>query len=430
MSQKKNYSRSFIILQENEKGHGISSDKLPTGYTKIELKNGKCKVSYYVQNLKKGARPYHMILICNKKDTKKLIKFGEISLDQDGKSEASKEFEGNNIIGSGISTDKIIGAAIVQFIDKDMVVVMSGFNASDIPDSWKTYPLVGEMSEKKPAEVEVKKEVKVEAKKEVKAEVKKEAKPEHKKEAKIEVKEEVKVEKPRTETKVDSPKVIVDEENKNIFEQYEKDIEESKSKIKLENENINDNSDKEKLDVEVEKDNENVELSENTSTEVREENKDYDGEYFNQSSEAYPTGRMGRFFRNLAEDFEDLGEYFPDVRCCKWYKVPLNSEEEDYNERNHNKHALIYYPMMAYYPYIQKNGYYLIGYKYDKNGKMKYIVYGILGTKSKYDQPFYGRTGFVSWVPLERGKEEEDSKGCWLMFYDFKNAAILVPERR
>ena len=60
---------------------------------------------------------------------------------------------------------------------------------------------------------------------------------------------------------------------------------------------------------------------------------------------------------------------------------------------------------------------------------MKYIVYGILGTKNKFDQPFGGRTGFVSWVPIEKGKEDYDDTGCWLMFYDFKNAAILVPQR-
>jgi hypothetical protein len=451
LSQKKNYSRSFIILQENEKGHGISSDKLPTGYAKIELKNGKCKVSYYIQNLKKVTRPYHMILICNKKEVKKLIKFGEISLDQDGKAEASKEFEDNNIVGSGISTDKVIGAAIVQFIDKDMVVVMSGFNASDIPDSWKSYSIVGDTNKQK-TEVEVKKEVTIETRPEHKKENKTEIKEEVKTEVKVEKERETKkpdiekegetkkpdVEKERETKKLDVEKEIevkksdveeevevektdkedvVKEEDRNIFDQYEKDIEESK--IETNSENIRNNIEEEKSDSQ-----------EKIEEEIL-ENENCDREYYYQNAGNYPIGKMGGFFRNLASDFEDLGEYFPDVSCCRWYRVPLDGEEEyDYSERSHNKHALIYYPMMAYYPYIQKNGYYMLGYKYDKDGKMKYIVYGILGTKSRYDQPFRGRTGFVSWVPLERGNEEEDSKGCWLMFYDFKNAAILVPRRK
>ena len=60
---------------------------------------------------------------------------------------------------------------------------------------------------------------------------------------------------------------------------------------------------------------------------------------------------------------------------------------------------------------------------------MKYIVYAVPGTKKRVEQPFGGKTGFVSWIPLVDGDEKEDSLGYWLMFYDFKNSTIAVPKR-
>lgn len=44
LANKKSYSRYFIILQEDEKGHSISPEKQSSGYAKIEMKNDKCKV--------------------------------------------------------------------------------------------------------------------------------------------------------------------------------------------------------------------------------------------------------------------------------------------------------------------------------------------------------------------------------------------------
>ena len=35
--------------------------------------------------------------------------------------------------------------------------------------------------------------------------------------------------------------------------------------------------------------------------------------------------------------------------------------------------------MLNYYPYISKAGHFLLGYKCNRNGEMKYIVYAIPG---------------------------------------------------
>jgi hypothetical protein len=96
---------------------------------------------------------------------------------------------------------------------------------------------------------------------------------------------------------------------------------------------------------------------------------------------------------------------------------------------DYNKYTVVYYPMANYFQYIRKFGHFILGYKLDKESKMKYLVYGIPGTKSRADQPFGGKSGFVTWVPLREGDEDEDSYGYWLMFYDFRNSTIVIPVR-
>jgi len=91
LTQKKRYSRLFIILQENDKGYGLSSDKAPNGYVKIETKNNKCKVNFYVQNLKKIEDDYHMVLVCDKKVGDKLIDLGKMKVDS-GKADMVLEY--------------------------------------------------------------------------------------------------------------------------------------------------------------------------------------------------------------------------------------------------------------------------------------------------------------------------------------------------
>ncbi|URZ01967.1 hypothetical protein [Clostridium felsineum] len=462
MSQKKNYSRSFIILQENEKGYGLSSDKLPTGYAKIEIKNGKCKISFYVQNLKKVSKPYNMLLVCNKKDTKKIINLGKINIDEYGRAEISKEFEESDVAGSKISIDKVIGASISQFIEDNIIVVMSGFNASDVSDSWKTYPLVqmnNESSKNKKEENKEKNtnsnerksinnpqdlkrnifdkyEEKIEKEKneneekpkdkEQKVDIKKNA------DEKPEVKEAVNIEEEvsKEETKVDE-KNIEDQRNEN--ESNEKNITEQKNENKSNEKNIeeqrNENDIHEK-NIEEEKNENNIDeknIEEKNEENLEEQISENEGD--KEEFEDFPSGKVGEFFRGLTDGLEDLGEAFSDVKNCRWYKISSEYQQNMFDYQSYNRYTVIYYPMLMYYPYIQKYGHYLMGYKYDHKGDMKYIVYAVPGTRRRREQPFDGKTGFVSWIPLVNGEEEEDSLGYWLMFYDFKNSIIAVPKR-
>ncbi|AGF53906.1 hypothetical protein B0P06_002035 [Clostridium saccharoperbutylacetonicum] len=135
-------------------------------------------------------------------------------------------------------------------------------------------------------------------------------------------------------------------------------------------------------------------------------------------------GTIGKFFEKLAEDFRPHDANLSDINYCKWYKVNVNSIDDLADESNYNKYTLALYPMLNYYPYISKMGHFLLGYKCNNIGELKYIIYAIPGSKAKNDQPYGGRTGFVTWT-----NDNKNDLGYWLMFYDFKNSSIVIPTR-
>jgi hypothetical protein len=136
----KNYSRYFIILQEDERSFALSQDKLPSGYTKLENKNDKCKITFYVQNLSKEKKPYSQVLICGKKGKKQIINLGTLNIDDTGRCETSVEFGENNIGNMNIQMKEIVGAAVIKSAEPSIISVMSGFLSTDASD-WKGYPV-------------------------------------------------------------------------------------------------------------------------------------------------------------------------------------------------------------------------------------------------------------------------------------------------
>ena len=134
--------RSFIILQEDERGYSHSNDKALSGYAKVEAKGDKCKVSFYAQNLRQEDN-YSMVLICCKRDLKQLIDLGPLTINGVGKGDASKEYYVNNIAGLGISYEKISGAAICKVKDNETEFIMHGFmSGEDSADNWRKFKVV------------------------------------------------------------------------------------------------------------------------------------------------------------------------------------------------------------------------------------------------------------------------------------------------
>jgi hypothetical protein len=409
VTPKKSYSRYFIILQEDEKGYSLDSDKIPSGYAKLEMKNNKCKISYYVQNLRKEKQPYYMVLICGKKDVNKIIKLGKLNIDDYGRVDISHEYDMENIADTGISADKIIGAAIVKFLDTNVISIMSGFSTSEKPNEWKNYKLADCNKEKKETRTDDvinefdEYEQTIELIKIKSDEIVENL------EVQVNVTEELDVKQRDILENVEKTEIVENIQSFNPLEEKvevntpEDDFEVDRHKNKKE-----DNKDKEDK-----KDIEDIEIhcSDNKN---------------NDDKEDYPKGSIGEFFKGAAKDFEEVTNFTNELKWCKWYKVPVQSLENMYDLSDYNKYTVAYYPMICYYPYIRNHKSYMLGYKCDASGKMKYIVYAIPGTKAKAHQPYGGKTGFVTWIP---GKEDVEM-GHWIMFYDFKNATIVIPFKK
>ncbi|MBE6062530.1 MAG: hypothetical protein E7207_02990 [Clostridium butyricum] len=446
--------RNFIILQEDERRDSSSNDKALSGYAKVEAKGDKCKVSFYAQNLKQDGR-YSMVLICCKKDLKQLIDLGPLEVNDVGKGDTSKEYYVNNIAGIGISYEKISGAAICKLDSSDIKVIMHGFmNGEEATDNWRKYNIIKADSRK----LEEKQRLSDLKKKEVLKEKAIAAKP---LESKVVKTDEVNIKNeksaynsinsriPNLEVETDSSAV---NRNKKKFKEKEKCIDDCIKEIcdKLDtyqgtiNIDIKDlkndviiygfikNKKNEWKKFKATKSCKREDFSMPQNARRLEENLNLDRIDFegyeksissmNSSDEFEVAGTTGKYFENIAQEFEPYTEKLKDINYCKWYKVNVNSMDDLCDKSNYNKYTLAYYPMINYYPYISKEKHFLIGYKCNSSGELQHIVYAIPGSKDKSDQPYGGKTGFVTWT-----KGNTRGNGYWLMFYDYKKCSIVVP---
>lgn len=390
--------RNFVILQEDERGYANSDDKTLSGYSKIEAKGDKCKISFYAQNLKKDDDKYYMLLICCKKDTKQIVNLGPLDVSDSGKGEATKEYNVSNIAGLNLEFDKICGTAIAKMNNNTPIFVMCGFlNGQQPSDNWKSYIIV------KAKDVRVIKSVSDKDSK------KEQRKPELKKNQSKSTSNEVKdsrVEEKATEEKVDREKV--EEKSKEEIKIQEVQEVQEVHEVKQEalNEIIEEITPRENLRGKFEDYEEEIEA-----------NKEFD------PINGKIRGSIGEYFESIVDGFERDYNSIDELKYTKWYRIPIHDLHEMCNMSNYNKYTLAYYPMLNYYPYIKKYGYFMLGYKCDSRGNLKHIIYGVPGKKDKDEQPYDGRTGFVTWVNTNGGRSE----GCWLMFYDFKNSTVVVP---
>ena len=277
---------------------------------------------------------------------------------------------------------------------------MCGFlNGQQPSENWKNYSIVKA------------KEVKTRV-------IEKVAEKEHKKEPR---KPEINVEKSKDKA-IESPVVEAKIAEDPIVENSERVEEDSKKE-----------DSKEVVEVEAEVEQEIESVKESKEKYFQRENlrgkfEDYEDE-IEASKEFDPVnckirGSIGEYFESIVEGFDRDYDSINELKYTKWYKIPVHDLHQMCNMSNYNKYTLAYYPMLNYYPYIKKYGYFVMGYKCDEKGNLKYIVYGVPGGKGKQNQPYGGRTGFVTWMQTENEKT-----GLWLMFYDYKKSMVVVPAK-
>lgn len=449
MSQLNKLYRNFIILQEDERGYSSSNDKALSGYSKIEAKGETCKISFYAQNLRHDeGEDYYILAICNKKDAKKIVNLGKLSVSEGGKAEVTKEYSIDNIGGLGIGYDKISGAAIAKMKNEIPIVIMCGFiNGEQPSDSWKNYKVLKAANDKgKHKHDDKKKDYK---KKDDKKKCDKHREDEDRDVIIQEVNEIFKKEDLEPIEDYDEEireeiELVQEEDENRSDEDYEEVIEERLTGEEVIKEDImgeeviqEEISQNEVLqDTEIRKnpfennngdknpfDKNELNIDENLSRGYIKNKFDEYEETIEDKEEFKVRGSVGEYFEGLANGFECCRSKYDEIKYCKWYKVPVSDLHEMCNMSNYNRYAVAYYPMLNYYPYIRQHRYFMLGYKCDKEGNLRYIVYGIPGKRNIDDQPYEGKTGFVTWV----SDESRDGSGCWLMFYDFKNSTVVVP---
>lgn len=444
MSQLNKLYRNFIILQEDERGYSSSNNKTLSGYSKIEAKGETCKISFYAQNLRHDEdEDYYILAICNKKDAKKIVNLGKLSVSEGGKAEVTKEYSIDNIGGLGIGYDKISGAAIAKMKNEIPIVIMCGFiNGEQPSDSWKNYKVVKAAHDKgKHKHDDKKKDDKKKCDKHREDEdrdiiiqevneIFKEENLEPIENYDEEIREEIELVQEEDENRSDSDYEEVIEERLTGEKVIKEDIireeviqEEISQNEVIQEDEIRRNPFENNNGDENPFYKNDLNIDENLSRGYIKNKFDEYEETIEDKEEFKVRGSVGEYFEGLANGFECCRGKYDEIKYCKWYKVPVSDLHEMCNMSNYNRYAVAYYPMLNYYPYIRQHRYFMLGYKCDKEGNLRYIVYGIPGKRNIDDQPYEGKTGFVTWV----SDESRDGSGCWLMFYDFKNSTVVVP---
>ena len=394
MSQLNKLYRNFIILQEDERGYSSFNDKTLSGYSKIEAKGETCKISFYAQNLRHDEdEDYYILAICNKKDAKKIVNLGKLSVSEGGKAEVTKEYSIDNIGGLGIGYDKISGAAIAKMKNEIPIVIMCGFiNGEQPSDSWKNYKVVKAAHDKGKHKHDDKK--KDDKKKDDKKKCDKHREDEDRDIIIQEVNE------------------IFKEENLEPIENYDEEIGEEIELVQEEDENRSDSDYEEVIEERLTGEKvikediirEEVIQEEISQNEVIQEDEIRRNPFENNNGDENPfykndlnidenlsrgyiknkfdeyeetiedkeefkvRGSVGEYFEGLANGFECCRGKYDEIKYCKWYKVPVSDLHEMCNMSNYNRYAVAYYPMLNYYPYIRQHRYFMLGYKCDKEG--------------------------------------------------------------
>ncbi len=467
--------RNFIILQQDEKINLESTEKALSGYAKVEAKGDKCKISFYAQNLKQE-EDYSVVLICCKKDMKQLIDLGSLKINDVGKGDTSKEYYINNIAGLGISYEKINGAAICKANSGEVIFMMYGFiNGEEPKENWKKLKVAKEDNTLEKTSI-IDNESKSSTKTELTEKKMKEKSDDNTKKENIKKENVSKSDNLNIDMDLDCDEDKNRNKNKKCEDkcedkckdkcddtcddkcekkcekkckdkcdagaEKEKEKEEHKKDCKKEKKNEEEKTKKDKYEISetekckkiIDELNDESYCTKTVNHKRIEENTRIDGADFEQyekdiekikmeSSNSFNIkGKIGEYFEKIAQGFEEYNEGVDGVNNCKWYNVPVNNIDDLFNISDYNKYTLVYYPMLNYYPYISKTKHFLLGYKCNSDGELTHIVYAIPGSKDLSEQPYEGKTGYVTWT-----HDDTRGSGYWLMFYDFQNSTVVVP---
>ena len=151
--------------------------------------------------------------------------------------------------------------------------------------------------------------------------------------------------------------------------------------------------------------------------------------YTNDSFANY-SQQIANYTLNILKFFKKVSPFKQEFEGYTWWEI-------EYDKRNIHRGFLPYYNYLVnmYYPYncitkyatsqsqIKKHEHYIFG-VVKENQKIRHYVYGIPGKFTEEDQPYGGKTGFVTWFEKE---EDDDNLGYWIIYIDALTGSIVRP---
>lgn len=148
------YERFFIMFKPALTAYSIENQEIK-GYMKIEIRDGKGRITTYIQGLKplKNNEMYRIYLISANSDNSLGIPVGWLETDSRGRGEHKYEFNPDNIENSGLSIEKFNVAAISIKGDNinEFTFPVVGYKEREIlwKNNFKEFSLKEELSAKK-----------------------------------------------------------------------------------------------------------------------------------------------------------------------------------------------------------------------------------------------------------------------------------------
>lgn len=393
MASNNEYKRYFIILQEDDKGYEMSTGKTPTGYVKIEVKNGRVRLNAFIQNVKlEDQIEYRLILVAAGK--KLAVDIGKIIIDNSGRGELSYELESDNVLKSGMN----IGDFTVAAVTSGEAVPLSGYTGRDKLE-WKgKYDVVNRQKPQEAARID--KKIIIE---EIVPEIPEAVKPPEVVKPPAPVippqptpEPEVTVEMPPIVVVTPKPEIVVQPPDVEI----EIVIPECPPMAPME----------EPCEVEKEKpeyeDIQQYYCDDDDDNDYEEEHKHFHEEYHEHVAHPYYSGNM---YSRLKKVLRRLRRYepFEKEKGYDWFKVG-----DDIYRINEVAVPYMGYMMPVGYPFMSEGCSmmldrkdYIIGVKYDDKDDeddrrlIRYLLYGVPAVYSKKNEQYYKSRGFMKFIP-------------------------------
>lgn len=406
--------KKFIILQEDDKGFSFKGKK-PSGYTKIEDRDSKFKIFYYIQNIN-CEETYYLNLILKKDSKIEIISIGEASSDENGKIDVSYDFDDSileNVCGSSISIKDLKG---------DLKFPLSGFLPKKKLHDWKVnqFRLVKNRSFRKEA---------------IFSERKRDYEVREVENEKLNSEDEIILRDDVKDEEINSDFQDFENENSEVNEYESKNVyvlSEENSNEEFRDEDYEDSYDYEEYEeivkgiVDTSKDQENQvkyhadalkKLLKKDPINAKKIIKGLFPNLFKDSRNVVGDYEY-RFFLNILEEFEEIDSI--DFNEYRIFRVNVDgfSQMENMQKHDNVKYTVVYYPMISMYPYFKERGYFLIGIKFHDNiSNLLYGVEALEGDEKNF--PYDGETGFNKYV-----YDYGTSKGYHIMEYDYKKCFV------